>query len=49
MAAMNFISQSGWSPLLEASDKGHLGVVKLLLQHHARVDVFDDVKCLLTS
>ena len=26
-----------------ASEQGHLNVVKILLQHHARVDVFDEV------
>ncbi len=35
--------QNGWSPLLVASEHGHLDVLKILLQHHARVDVFDEV------
>ncbi|KHJ99071.1 ankyrin repeat protein [Oesophagostomum dentatum] len=35
-------SKNGWSPLLEACSRGHIGVAQLLLQHHARVDVFDD-------
>lgn len=34
--------QNGWSPLLEACDRGHVGVAKILLIHHARIDVFDD-------
>jgi ankyrin repeat protein len=34
--------QNGWSPLLEACARGHVGVSKILLQHHARIDVFDD-------
>ncbi|KJH52965.1 ankyrin repeat protein [Dictyocaulus viviparus] len=35
-------SKSGWSPLLEACSRGHTGVAQILLQHHARIDVFDD-------
>lgn len=35
--------QNGWSPLLVASEQGHISIVKILLQHHARVDVFDEV------
>lgn len=35
--------QNGWSPLLVASEQGHINIVKILLQHHARVDVFDEV------
>uniref|UniRef100_A0A158PNG3 ANK_REP_REGION domain-containing protein n=1 Tax=Anisakis simplex TaxID=6269 RepID=A0A158PNG3_ANISI len=35
-------SKSGWSPLLEACARGHLGVARILLKHHARVDVFDE-------
>lgn len=34
--------QNGWSPLLEACSRGHTGVAQILLQHHARIDVFDD-------
>lgn len=34
--------QNGWSPLMEACALGHLGVARVLLQHHARVDVFDE-------
>ena len=26
-----------------ASEQGHLNIVKILLQHHARVDIFDEV------
>ena len=29
--------------MLVASEHGHLDVLKILLQHHARVDVFDEV------
>ncbi|VDN17895.1 unnamed protein product [Gongylonema pulchrum] len=35
-------SKAGWSPLMEACALGHLGVARILLQHHARVDVFDE-------
>ncbi|TKR72642.1 hypothetical protein L596_020059 [Steinernema carpocapsae] len=35
-------SKNGWSPLLEACARGHAGVAQILLQHHARIDVFDE-------
>ncbi|CAK5065941.1 unnamed protein product [Meloidogyne enterolobii] len=35
-------SKNGWSPLLEACARGHVGVSRILLQHHARIDVFDE-------
>ncbi|GMR55552.1 hypothetical protein PMAYCL1PPCAC_25747, partial [Pristionchus mayeri] len=35
-------SKNGWSPLLEACSRGHVQVARLLLQHHAPVDVFDE-------
>ena len=35
--------QSGSSPLLVASYKGNVEVVRTLLKYHARVDVFDEV------
>ncbi|VDK70526.1 unnamed protein product, partial [Litomosoides sigmodontis] len=35
-------SKNGWSPLMEACALGHFGVARTLLQHHARVDVFDE-------
>ncbi|KHN74170.1 Ankyrin-2 [Toxocara canis] len=35
-------SKSGWSPLLEACARGHSGVARILLKHHARIDVFDE-------
>ncbi len=40
--------QNGWSPLLVASEHGHLDILKILLQHHARVDVFDEVSAHVT-
>ena len=36
-------SQNGASPLLVASEKGNLAVVRTLLKYNARVDVFDEV------
>ncbi|XP_042867211.1 serine/threonine-protein phosphatase 6 regulatory ankyrin repeat subunit A-like isoform X3 [Penaeus japonicus] len=38
---MNAQTASGRSPLLNASDHGHEGIVTTLLDHQARVDVFD--------
>lgn len=40
--ALNKPSKNGWSPLLVASEKGHLNVTAILLENHARVDVFDE-------
>lgn len=40
--AVNKQSKNGWSPLLVASEQGHIQIVKILLQYHARVDVFDE-------
>ncbi|KAI8481170.1 hypothetical protein Bbelb_411130 [Branchiostoma belcheri] len=40
--AVNKQAKNGWSPLLVASEQGHLSIVKILLQNHARVDVFDE-------
>uniref|UniRef100_A0A915KCB5 Ion transport domain-containing protein n=1 Tax=Romanomermis culicivorax TaxID=13658 RepID=A0A915KCB5_ROMCU len=42
--ALNRQSKAGWSPLMEACEKGHLIVTRILLDHHARVDVFDETK-----
>ncbi|XP_063777272.1 serine/threonine-protein phosphatase 6 regulatory ankyrin repeat subunit B-like isoform X2 [Pseudophryne corroboree] len=39
---LNKQAKNGWSPLLVAADKGHTGIVNLLLQNHVRVDVFDE-------
>ncbi|XP_041932384.1 transient receptor potential cation channel, subfamily N, member 1 [Alosa sapidissima] len=40
--AVNKHAKNGWSPLLLAAERGHLEVVRILLQNHARVDVFDE-------
>ncbi|KAM3929137.1 uncharacterized protein RB166_006918 [Leptodactylus fuscus] len=39
---MNRQEKNGWSPLLVAAERGHTGIIKILLQNHARVDVFDE-------
>ncbi|XP_077349985.1 uncharacterized protein LOC143998115 [Lithobates pipiens] len=39
---MNKQAKNGWSPLLVAAESGHTGVVKILIQNHARVDLFDE-------
>ncbi|XP_052825426.1 serine/threonine-protein phosphatase 6 regulatory ankyrin repeat subunit B [Octopus bimaculoides] len=41
-AIVNKQSINGWSPLLVASEKGQLEIVKILLQNNARIDVFDE-------
>jgi len=40
--------QNGASALLMASEQGHINIVKILLQHNARVDVFDEVTHLIS-
>uniref|UniRef100_A0A8D0GQK8 Ion transport domain-containing protein n=1 Tax=Sphenodon punctatus TaxID=8508 RepID=A0A8D0GQK8_SPHPU len=40
--SINKQAKNGWSPLLVAAERGHTEVVKILLQNHARVDVFDE-------
>ncbi|XP_039593324.1 transient receptor potential cation channel, subfamily N, member 1 isoform X2 [Polypterus senegalus] len=39
---INKQAKNGWSPLLMAAERGHTEIVKILLQNHARVDVFDE-------
>lgn len=39
--ALNRQSSVGWTPLLIASNRGHMELVNNLLTNHARVDVFD--------
>ncbi|OXU17444.1 hypothetical protein TSAR_001124, partial [Trichomalopsis sarcophagae] len=39
--ALNRQSAVGWTPLLIAAHRGHMDIVKNLLENHARVDVFD--------
>ena len=41
--AFNKQSRYGWSPLLVAAEKGHLDIVRLLLDHNARSDIFEEV------
>ncbi|XP_067125162.1 serine/threonine-protein phosphatase 6 regulatory ankyrin repeat subunit B-like [Centruroides vittatus] len=41
-SAFNRQSKYGWSPLLYACRAGHPNLVKVLLQHGARVDIFDE-------
>ncbi|XP_043394958.1 serine/threonine-protein phosphatase 6 regulatory ankyrin repeat subunit A isoform X5 [Chelonia mydas] len=41
-ACVNQENKNDWSPLLMAAERGHTAIVKILLQHHARVDVFDE-------
>ncbi|KAK3858889.1 hypothetical protein Pcinc_034947, partial [Petrolisthes cinctipes] len=38
---VNMQSSKGWSPLLNAADNGHEGIVATLLDNNSRVDVFD--------
>jgi ankyrin repeat protein len=40
--SLNKQSKSGWTPMLEACDRGHVKAIEILLSEHARVDVFDD-------
>ncbi|XP_029443072.1 serine/threonine-protein phosphatase 6 regulatory ankyrin repeat subunit A-like [Rhinatrema bivittatum] len=40
--SINNQAKNGWSPLLAAAERGHTEVVKILLQNHARADVFDE-------
>lgn len=47
LASLALPMQSGSPPLHEASHKGHLAVVKLLLEHGANVDAKDVVRIAL--
>lgn len=40
--ALNRQNNIGWTPLLIACHNGHMEIVNILLQNHARVDVFDN-------
>ncbi|CAM9571834.1 unnamed protein product [Lampetra fluviatilis] len=40
--ALNRQAKNGWTPLMVAVEEGRLEVVNLLLENHARVDVFDE-------
>uniref|UniRef100_A0A4W3GDN1 Serine/threonine-protein phosphatase 6 regulatory ankyrin repeat subunit C-like n=1 Tax=Callorhinchus milii TaxID=7868 RepID=A0A4W3GDN1_CALMI len=39
---INKQAKNGCSPLLVAAERGHTEIVKILLLHHSRVDVFDE-------
>ena len=44
---MTFVLQCGWSPLHAASDKGHLDIVKTLIEAGANVNQADEVLCVV--
>ena len=39
--------QTGWTPLLDASEEGHVEVVEQLIKHGAQLDVKNRVRTLL--
>ena len=43
LVMMTFVLQNGWSPLNGASEKGHLDVVKTLLEAGANIDQGNNV------
>ena len=43
LVMMTFVLQNGWSPLNVASEKGHLDVVKTLLEAGANIDQGNNV------
>ena len=42
---MTFVLQNGWSPLHLASEKGHLDIVKTLIEAGANVNQANKVQC----
>ena len=42
---MTFVLQDGWSPLYTASFKGHLDIVKTLIEAGANVNYAREVQC----
>jgi len=40
--AVNYQNKAGWSPLLVAAKEGHLEIMKVLIDYHARLDIFDE-------
>ena len=45
LVMMTFVLQYGWSPLHKASDKGHLDIVKTLIEAGANVNQATKVQC----
>lgn len=41
---VTFTNQNGWTPLHDASDEGHVEVVKLLIKSGAQLDIKNKVK-----
>ena len=39
--------QTGWTPLLDASEEGHVEVVEQLIKHGAQLDIKNRVRMLL--
>ncbi|RDD46189.1 Ankyrin-1 [Trichoplax sp. H2] len=42
-SSVNFQSENGMTPIMNAAKHGYKDIVKLLLLHHARVDLFNEV------
>ena len=45
LVMMTFVLQYDWSPLHKASDKGHLDIVKTLIEAGANVNQTTKVQC----
>ena len=45
LVMMTFVLQDGWSPLHAASSKGHLDIVKTLIEAGANVNQTEKVQC----
>ena len=48
MVIIAFVLQDGWSPLMKASEKGHLDVVVTLIGAGADVNLTNEVDLLIT-
>ena len=44
---IQFLIQTGWTPLLDASEEGHVEVVEQLIKHGAQLDIKNRVRMLL--